>query len=1021
MNQAFHILTLLQELEDHLHQLEHIEDQIKLVCSFLVEKTEACASWCVQYDRRSDNFKTLNISVKNKNITSHIEKILSQPTFTIYLEETPEVVELEHPKLQSITKTNSACTHTLLLNSFKRLHIGIHSNYTQQDNKVLLSSITQCLNNKNYNTTNILNHLENATAIVNAKGNIVYINPAITKLTGYTAQECISQKILHFVCRKEQAKLLRFIKATSSGIELPLRYESKLYSQEGKCLNVEVQNTPIQYNNELCTLITVQDMAPYQKKIDELKASETYYRRLAEETFDGIVIHKAGVTLEANTTFANMMGMTLPELIGKNIVEFLNPEDIEMFKQVIQSPKNHSYLLRGFKKDKKTQIYAEVESKKIEYKGDTARIATVRNVSKKVSTLQKLSETIDELNRAQEMGNTGSWKFNRKTRRFSMSLHTQRMMEFNTSEIDSKEVVALLTPEEHKRITENFKPLIYEDVSLLNFKLKIKRRFSQKWLHLQMVCTINKEEGYINGIFKDITKEEDQKAKLLESEHRLHTLFNGINDAVFIHPYREDGFANITQVNDTTVRNYGYTREEFLNMSVVDISPYTDVHDIGLRKHRKQLLEQDWSIIETTHQSKDGRIFPVEVNSRIFKADDEALIVSLSRDISERKKYIEAIQQSEKKIKKHIEKAPYGIFVTNQEGRITSANPKAEKLTELNKQQLFGLPFFTLFRSQDYLEIESLFRALVKDNISFEHSAKVLHKDKSLATWHIIYTKTGEDSYVAYVNDITQRLKNEYEISKLLKEQQTINQQLTKEKERAEESDRLKSAFLANMSHEIRTPMNGILGFSELLSKPDLSPQQLNQYINIIQKSGRRMLSTINDLVDMSKIEAGLMTVYANTFDIVVFFDNLEAFFAVEAHQKHLALHFIKPRKLKTFKCNTDESKLNSIVSNLVKNAIKFTSQGEVILRYEINDEKLTISVKDTGIGIPLARQQAVWDRFIQADIEDKEAYEGSGLGLSITKSYCEMLGGSVSLQSEEQVGSTFFVSIPTHYTAPKP
>lgn len=238
---------------------------------------------------------------------------------------------------------------------------------------------------------------------------------------------------------------------------------------------------------------------------------------------------------------------------------------------------------------------------------------------------------------------------------------------------------------------------------------------------------------------------------------------------------------------------------------------------------------------------------------------------------------------------------------------------------------------------------------------------------------------------------------------------------LQKAKEKAEESDRLKGAFLSNMSHEIRTPMNGILGFAELLKAPNLTGEKQQEYIQIIEKSGDRMLNIINNIVDISKIEARQMLTSISKVNINEQMDNIFNFFKPETDPKGIVL--ICEKKLRSSEeiINTDFDKLLSILTNLVKNAIKYTPQGSIEFGCEKNGKQLLFFVKDTGIGIPKDRQEAVFERFIQADISDVMAHQGAGLGLSISKAYVEMLDGKIWLESEEGKGSTFYFSIPDH------
>lgn len=230
---------------------------------------------------------------------------------------------------------------------------------------------------------------------------------------------------------------------------------------------------------------------------------------------------------------------------------------------------------------------------------------------------------------------------------------------------------------------------------------------------------------------------------------------------------------------------------------------------------------------------------------------------------------------------------------------------------------------------------------------------------------------------------------------------------------KAEESDRLKSAFLANMSHEIRTPMNGILGFADLLKQPGLDGDEQQTYVKIIEKGGKRLLNIINDLIDISKIESGQMGIVNNNVNINEQIEYLFTFFRPEAESKGLVLSYKNalPSNKAIIKC--DKEKFIAILTNLIKNAIKYTQQGSIELGYSRKDKFIEFFVKDTGMGIPKNRHKAVFDRFVQADSSLASEFEGAGLGLSITKGYVEMLGGEIWLKSRKVAGSIFYFTLP--------
>jgi hypothetical protein len=279
----------------------------------------------------------------------------------------------------------------------------------------------------------------------------------------------------------------------------------------------------------------------------------------------------------------------------------------------------------------------------------------------------------------------------------------------------------------------------------------------------------------------------------------------------------------------------------------------------------------------------------------------------------------------------------------------------------------------------------------------------------------VMVVQNYEDPEAYTISDLTLLEMIAHEISVFTEKKQMV-EELVKAKEKAEESDRLKSAFLANMSHEIRTPMNGILGFSALLKEPDLSGELQQEYIGIIEKSGVRMLNIINDIVDISKIEAGLMKVNMTNSNANEHLDYIYNFFKPEVEAKGMQLLMKKSLPDQLAQIFTDKEKLFAILTNLVKNAVKYTFKGEIEFGYYRRQTELEFYVKDSGIGIPEDRLQAIFERFIQADVTDVMARQGAGLGLAITKAYIEMLGGKIWVESKEGIGSTFYFTLPYNF-----
>jgi PAS domain S-box-containing protein len=384
-----------------------------------------------------------------------------------------------------------------------------------------------------------------------------------------------------------------------------------------------------------------------------------------------------------------------------------------------------------------------------------------------------------------------------------------------------------------------------------------------------------------------------------------------------------------------------------------------------------------------------------------------------------------ALKENEERFRTLFENSTIGIYRTTPDGKILLANPTLVKLLgyssfeELSGRNLEKKGFEPSYERTHFMDIlkrngevkglESAWTRMDGTTLFISESARAIND------------KEGKNIYYdGIVEDITLRKKAEQELiiaNKDLvfqnKEKEKRAVELIKAKEHAEESDRLKSAFLTNMSHEIRTPMNGIIGFTELLKEPNLSSDEQQDYIQTIQISGARMLNTINNIVDVSKIESGLTKVDIKETNINEKIEFTYKFFKPEVENKGLKFSFKTSLPSKEAIIKTDNEKVYGILTNLVRNAIKFTFDGSIEFGYEKKGEYLEFYVKDTGVGIPKIQYQMIFERFRQGSESHNRGYEGSGLGLSIAKSYVEMLGGEIWVESKEGLGSTFYFTIP--------
>jgi PAS domain S-box-containing protein len=375
----------------------------------------------------------------------------------------------------------------------------------------------------------------------------------------------------------------------------------------------------------------------------------------------------------------------------------------------------------------------------------------------------------------------------------------------------------------------------------------------------------------------------------------------------------------------------------------------------------------------------------------------------------ERKEAELKLAESEARYRNILETAPVGIAI-HQNDIIVFVNPEGLRMLGADSdEQLIGKEITSIIHPDNHSELKKRIKRLKSGEQGlYPTEDKYVRLDGEVIDVEVMatfLTYKNKPAVQVIVTDITER-------KKMLKE-------LIAAKEKAEESDRLKSAFLANMSHEIRTPMNGILGFTQLLSEPDLKSEEIENYIEIVHQSGQRMLNTVSDIIEISKIEAGLVKATIKEADLNASLEGLIRFFKPEAEKKGLKLIVDKLLADTTKTILTDQNKLDSILTNLIKNAIKYTESGTIQVGYRKKGRFIEFYIRDTGIGIPKQRQQAIFDRFIQADITYARAVEGSGLGLAIAKSHVEMLRGEMWVESEEGVGSTFCFTLPYEVREP--
>ncbi|MDE5420056.1 PAS domain-containing protein [Labilibaculum sp. DW002] len=552
-----------------------------------------------------------------------------------------------------------------------------------------------------------------------------------------------------------------------------------------------------------------------------------------------------------------------------------------------------------------------------------------------------------------------------------------------------------------KKETDHFVK-IYSKVVETKKSISYEQYFPIYKRHLEVVA-FPLENDFFGISYSDIsTQKKDQKRFKYILENSISVIYN-FNIKTGSYEY----------VSPSTSNVFGYPSELFLKEGLSEVLKHVHPEDLQRSKdHAEHLYSGNFAqfpIVEEYRFKHPKLGYRWISDTRTIILDEEGKAISIigsAYDVTTKKESEIALLESENKFRKLLEGTPLPLCYVDKNEIISFRNDRFIKVFGYTDEDVPNLKkwWIAAYPDPEYRKwvVENWNNAVEKamkngtDIKSEEY--KVTCKDGSVRDI-IISGITIHDNFLATFIDIT-------DINK-------VQIDLIHAKEKAEESDRLKSAFLANMSHEIRTPMNGILGFSDLLKDQKITGEKQLKYLTIIEESGTRMLNIIDDLMDISKIESGQMELSITTTNINDQLDYIYDFFKPEIEAKGIMFNLDKALLNKEAYLRTDKEKLYSILVKLINNSIKYTDSGTINFGYQKKNNELEFFVKDTGTGILSSRLNAIFDRFVQADILDRKALQGAGLGLSITKAYVEMLDGNIWVNSKYGEGSEFYFSLP--------
>lgn len=553
---------------------------------------------------------------------------------------------------------------------------------------------------------------------------------------------------------------------------------------------------------------------------------------------------------------------------------------------------------------------------------------------------------------------------------------------------------------------------VHNLINLYRECVKLKKTCSREWVvkiagklswWKTLVSPVFNQQGDVYRILESsilMTEQKLAEESLRQSEISYRKLFEHNPQPMWI--YDSDTF-DFLKVNQAAVNHYGYTEEEFLSMTIKDIRPSEDVPKLlqdSIMKQDRYRNQGEWR-----HIKKNKALIHVEVVSHSILYKNRKARHVIIKDITENKKTLEILGKKNKALKQAQIIAKMGSwqydFIKNK------------LVWSSNNFRIYGLEPFEIKPSLDV--VQSFLHPGNKEILK-ESYQKLIHTRKPFEIVYKLFLRNHVTKWVqtrfspTFKNDELVLLEG---VNIDITKQKDFENELLAAKNKAEESERLKTAFLANMSHEIRTPMNGIMGFLGLLDNQDMDGEIQREFISNFKTSGQQLIDTITNIMEISKIESNEQENIISKTDILSLMNSKYNIYKSSAENKGLKF-FLGPHiKGDDAIVLTDRQKINSILTNLLNNAVKFTDSGFIKLGNYKQNNNLIFYVKDTGKGIPFSCIGIIFKPFIQADMSLARKHEGSGLGLSISKAHVEALKGKIWVETEVGKGSTFFFSVP--------
>ncbi len=525
---------------------------------------------------------------------------------------------------------------------------------------------------------------------------------------------------------------------------------------------------------------------------------------------------------------------------------------------------------------------------------------------------------------------------------------------------------------------------------------KVKASTGERILHTLKIPLFDSkgQPEFLLGVSVDVTEQQAVTKALKKSEEKYRILFESLPVGIAITTY--DG--TIIDANEKLSALFGGSKNELkqLPMQVIYASP-------AFRDEMIEILSREGNVsnFETFCRRIDGSIFPASLNVSPYPLYSEGALLTVITDITQQRKSEEKIR----KLSSSVEQSPAAIIIMALNGVVEYVNPRFEEITGFPAGEINGGTIHILEpENNPGTEYNEMWKA-IKEKTDWKGILHSRRKNGGFfwGEWSLYPLKDNFDNithHIAVMEDITMRIRSE--------------QDLISAKEKAEESDRLKTAFLSNISHEIRTPMNAIVGFSQLLKEKSLSIDKRNDFIGIIASKSDELLRIVDDIIEVSMIQSGQITVHNEDFNLGELFKELYETYSTKT-KPGITLECDVPEGISGLNLRSDPGRIRQIMENLLGNGIKYTDRGSVRFGYKLRSDgkAIILFVEDTGIGIEPSRIPVIFQPFMQEEIRDKEARGGKGIGLTITRKLVELLGGTIRVESEKGRGAGFYIELP--------